>query len=45
MTDTKTVDVVGDGAIDNPRKPDYDGRYLNAEYHNDGTVTIEIEES
>ena len=41
MTDKITVDVIGDGSENNAKRPDYDGRYQNAQYHGDGTVTIE----
>ena len=39
MTDQITVDVTE--SFDGARKPDYDGSYQNAVYHDDGTVTIE----
>jgi len=35
-----TVDAIGDGTEEQPHRPDYDGPYRNAEYHDDGTVTI-----
>jgi len=38
---SKTVDVIGSGTENDPYRPDYDGDYMNAEYHDDGTVTID----
>lgn len=35
----KTVDVIKD---EEGKRPDYDGDYHNATYHDDGTVTITI---
>jgi len=40
MTET-TVDVIGDGSPDDPRRPDIEGGYRVVEYHEDGTVTVE----
>lgn len=35
----KTVDVINS---DGDRRPNYDGEYHNATYHDDGTVTITV---
>ena len=40
MSERITVDAIGDGSGENPYRPDYEGGYMNAEYHGDGTVTI-----
>lgn len=37
---SKTVKIIGDGSDENPLRPDYNGDYQNADYHDDGTVTI-----
>lgn len=37
---SKTVETVGSGIAEEPIRPDYDGDYKQADYHDDGTVTI-----
>jgi hypothetical protein len=43
MSQTQTVDLIGEGTDEDPYRPDYDGDYDNASYDfEDGTVRIDV---